>query len=39
VNLAEARFTAPWRPTAQGMADELLRELEHYLHKPSTYRA
>ncbi|WP_224243006.1 amidohydrolase family protein [Hyalangium gracile] len=30
----DARFTVPWRPTALGMADELLHELEHYLRKP-----
>ncbi len=31
----DARFTAPWRPTALGMVDDLLRALERYLHKPS----
>jgi hypothetical protein len=31
----DARFTVPWRPTALGMADALLGDLEHYLRKPS----
>ena len=32
----DARFTVPWRPTALGMAEELLESLGDYLMKPSS---
>jgi hypothetical protein len=32
----DARFTAPWRPTALGMAEDLLDALGAYLMRPST---
>jgi hypothetical protein len=32
----DARFTAPWMPTADAMTEDLLRELDDFLKYPSS---